>query len=227
MNTKTYILNLETTTKNCSVSLACNGNLIALKELNSDKYSHAEYLNLFIDEVLQQGGISFEDLSAVAVSQGPGSYTGLRIGVSTAKGLCYALNIPLIAIDTLEVLARQLSVDDGIIIPVLDARRMEVYQAVFNTEYEVMESVKPMVLTPDAYDTYFNKTKVYFVGNATLKMQTIIKHDKAVFQPESSPSAQEMGSVSFEKFKQSHFEDTAYFEPFYLKDFIALKSMKK
>ena len=121
-----YILNIETATKNCSVSLANGGKTILCKEIAEEGYSHAERLHVFIEEIIKEAGISLNDLSAVAVSQGPGSYTGLRIGVSAAKGLCFALGIPLIAVDTLQVLALQVKVTDGLIIPMIDARRMEV-----------------------------------------------------------------------------------------------------
>ena len=127
-----FILNIETATKNCSVSLAKNGDTIALREIAEEGYSHAEKLHVFIEEIIAESKISFEDLNAIAVSQGPGSYTGLRIGVSSAKGLCYALNIPMIAIDTLQSLAAQISISKGIIIPMIDARRMEVFNAIYD-----------------------------------------------------------------------------------------------
>ena len=124
-----YILNIETSTKNCSVSISNDGKLIAIKELNNGNYSHAEVLHPFMNGVLKEANITFDNLNAIAVSKGPGSYTGLRIGVSAAKGLCFSLNIPLISIDTLKSLAHSISIEKGIIIPMLDARRMEVYSA--------------------------------------------------------------------------------------------------
>ncbi len=127
-----FILNIETATKNCSVSISKKGKTIALKELNDGNYSHAEKLHELIIQVVQQTGIELSNLNAVAVSKGPGSYTGLRIGVSAAKGLCFALNIPLIAIGTLESLAQSISTSEGYKIPLLDARRMEVYSEVFD-----------------------------------------------------------------------------------------------
>ena len=127
-----YILNIETATKNCSVSIAKNGETILYKQIAEQGYSHAEKLHIFIEELLSEARISSKDLIAIAVSQGPGSYTGLRIGVSAAKGLCYALEIPLISIDTLLVLANQVKQTDGLIVPMIDARRMEVYSAIFN-----------------------------------------------------------------------------------------------
>ena len=131
-----YILNIETATKNCSVSLAKEGKTILCKEIAEEGYSHAERLHVFIEDLVQEAGIHFKDIQAIAVSQGPGSYTGLRIGVSAAKGLCYALNVPLIAVDTLQVLASQVQVEDGLIIPMIDARRMEVYSAIFDVKFE-------------------------------------------------------------------------------------------
>ena len=137
-----FILNIETATKNCSVSLANEGKTIACKEIAEQNFSHAEKLHVFIEELLQENNLTYKDLKAIAVSQGPGSYTGLRIGVSSAKGLCYALNIPLIAIDTLESLARKITISDGIIISMIDARRMEVYSAIFNVDYAKIRKVK-------------------------------------------------------------------------------------
>ena len=137
-----YILNIETATKNCSVALAKEGKTILCKEIAEEGYSHAERLHVFIEEIIKEVGITFQDLIAIAVSQGPGSYTGLRIGVSAAKGLCYALDIPLIAVDTLQVLASQATVSSGLIIPILDARRMEVYSAVFTSNYNKIRAVQ-------------------------------------------------------------------------------------
>ena len=136
-----YILNIETATKNCSVALAKDGKTILCKEIAEEGYSHAERLHVFIDEIIKEVGITFQELSAIAVSQGPGSYTGLRIGVSAAKGLCFALDIPLIAVDTLQVLASQAKVSNGLIIPMLDARRMEVYSAIFTPNFENKRAV--------------------------------------------------------------------------------------
>ena len=131
-----YILNIETATKNCSVSLARNGVTILCKEIAEEGYSHAEKLHVFIEEIIKESQLNIKDLHAVAVSKGPGSYTGLRIGVSTAKGLCYALGIPLISVDTLAVLAAAVKQNDGLIVPMIDARRMEVYSAVFDKNHQ-------------------------------------------------------------------------------------------
>ena len=221
------ILNIETTTKNCSVSLAENGKLLALKELNEGSYSHAEHLHSFIDLVLKKANKTYTDLSAIAVSKGPGSYTGLRIGVSAAKGFSFSLDIPLISIDTLEGLAHCVSAKEAVIIPILDARRMEVYQAVFKTNFDQIEKTKAQVVVENTYDSYLNSSKVFFVGDAVEKVETIITHINAIFVENTYPSAKEMVSLSYKKFQEGDFEDVAYFEPYYLKDFIAVKSTKK
>lgn len=221
------ILNIETTTKNCSVSLAENGTVLSIKELNDGGYSHAENLHPFIDLVLQESKKTYKDLSAIAVSKGPGSYTGLRIGISAAKGLSFALEIPLISVDTLQALAHKVCEEAGIIIPMLDARRTEVYQAVYNVDYNKIEPTKAALVEPNSYEQYLAKGKVYFIGDAVEKIQSIITHPNAVYIENEFPSAKEMVSLSFEKFQQKDFEDVAYFEPYYLKDFIAIKSTKK
>ncbi|VAW21152.1 tRNA threonylcarbamoyladenosine biosynthesis protein TsaB, partial [hydrothermal vent metagenome] len=149
-----YILNIETATKNCSVSIANNGETITLKELNSGEYSHAEKLHEFIEEVIRKSKIQLSDLKAVAVSKGPGSYTGLRIGVSAAKGLCFALDIPLISVDTLRTLALSVSITDGCVIPLLDARRMEVYSSVFDFNNKKIREVKAEIITEDSFNNF-------------------------------------------------------------------------
>ena len=221
------ILNIETTTKNCSVSLSKNGKLIALTEINDGGYSHAENLHPFIETVLAETKHQFSDLSAVAVSKGPGSYTGLRIGVSAAKGFCFALDIPLISVDTLQALAHQVTIECEMIIPILDARRMEVYQAVFDKQYQSIENTKAVVVEKDTYDNYLKTRKIAFLGDAVSKIKEVIKNNNAIFIENAFPSAKEMVTLSYEKFLQKNFEDVAYFEPYYLKDFIAIKSTKK
>ncbi len=218
----TYILNIETATKNCSVSLANEGKTILCKEIAEQGYSHAEKLHVFIEEILKEAAISVRDLKAVAISKGPGSYTGLRIGVSTAKGLCYALGVPLISIDTLQVLARQVVNEKGFIIPMIDARRMEVYSAVFDTQNNKIVEVQAEVLTEDSYATF--SENLYFIGDCQDKCKTVLIKDNFHFLPNVVfPSAKEMSALSFEKFTKNDFEDVAYFEPFYLKDFMLPK----
>ena len=221
-----YILNIETATKNCSVSLANDGKTIALKELNSDNYSHAEKLHEFIRHVVDEAGIELSELKAVAVSKGPGSYTGLRIGVSAAKGLCFALDIPLIAVNTLQALALSISVSDGYVVPLLDARRMEVYSSVFNSSNVSLREVKAEIISETSFSDYFKKQKIYLVGDGVEKCKGIITHKNVVFIDDKLPSSNEMSILSFEKYKKNDIEDVAYFEPFYLKEFIAIKSKK-
>ncbi|HLT52950.1 MAG TPA: tRNA (adenosine(37)-N6)-threonylcarbamoyltransferase complex dimerization subunit type 1 TsaB [Flavobacteriaceae bacterium] len=214
------ILNIETATTNCSVSLSQDGEILLLKEDYNTSYSHAETLHVYIENLLAEAKLKFSDLDAIAVSKGPGSYTGLRIGVSAAKGLCFALDKPLIAISTLEILASQVKHIDGVIVPMLDARRMEMYAAVFDSNYNQLRDIKAEILNETAFETYLNKGKVYFIGNAVEKSKTVITHPNAVFIENKLPSANEMASLSFNKYKKSDTEDVAYFEPFYLKDFM-------
>ena len=216
------ILNIETATKNCSVSLSKSGKTIFFKEHADQGYSHAEKLHVFIDQVIKECQINISEINAVAVSKGPGSYTGLRIGVSAAKGLCYALNIPLIAVDTLEILANQVQKKDGLIVPMLDARRMEVYSAVFNNDLEKISETKAEILSTDSYAEI--NEKIYFVGDCQEKCQTVLTKNNFEFLPEIVyPSANEMSKLSYQKFENKQFEDVAYFEPFYLKDFLLTK----
>lgn len=219
ISTLTYILNLETSTKNCSVTIAKDGETIVCNEIAEEGYSHAERLHVFIEKSLQEIGINFKDLSAIAVSQGPGSYTGLRIGVSAAKGLCYALGIPLVAVDTLKVLASQAKVDNGLIIPMIDARRMEVYSAIFSFDLENIRTTQAEIISETSFSEI--DQKIYFVGDCSEKCESILIQDNFVFLPEIKyPSAKEMSVLSFEKFRKADFVDVAYFEPFYLKDFM-------
>lgn len=220
-----YILNIETATKNCSVAIAKDGAVIAIKEVAEQGYSHAEKLHVFIEEVLRESELSFKELDAIAVSQGPGSYTGLRIGVSAAKGLCFALNIPLIAVDTLAVLAGKALFAEGLVVPMIDARRMEVYSAVFNARQEKIREVEAEVITEDSFNT-FDET-LYFVGDCTEKCKSVLIKTNFVFLDEIIyPSAREMAALSHAKYIKNDAVDVAYFEPFYLKDFM-ITSPKK
>lgn len=196
---------------------------MVLKEDYDSNYSHAERLHLFIEDVINQANIKKTDLSAIAVSKGPGSYTGLRIGVSTSKGLCYALDIPLISVSTLEALANQVDVKEGLVIPMLDARRMEVYSAVFNAKGNQIRKIQAEKLDESSFKNYLNESKVYFIGNGVAKTKPLIKNENAVFIEDKLPSANNMSKLAYTKYKKSDIEDVAYFEPFYLKDFIALK----
>lgn len=221
----TYILNLETATKNCSVSISQNGKTILCKEMAEAGYSHAEKLHVFIEESLKESKLSFNDLSAIAVSQGPGSYTGLRVGVSAAKGLCFALNLPLISVDTLQVLASQLSITEGVVIPMIDARRMEVYSAIFTSKFDKIREVQAEILTENSFEGI--SETIHFVGDCAEKAKTVLTNANFIFHEEIIyPSANEMGVLSYQKFQQNEFEDVAYFEPYYLKDFMVTVAKK-
>ena len=215
------ILCLETSTTNCSVAIAVDGEIIALQEDNNNKYSHAEKLHSFIDQVLAESGTLKSSLEAIAVSKGPGSYTGLRIGVSAAKGLCFAIDVPLIAIPTLEALAHQAVTENGCIIPMLDARRLEVYAAVFSSDNNQIRETKAEVLDENSYGDYLKTTKVCFIGDGVEKFKALCKHKNAIFMDNKLPSAKQMGMLAELKYQKNDFEDVAYFEPYYLKDFIA------
>jgi tRNA threonylcarbamoyladenosine biosynthesis protein TsaB len=218
-----YILNIETATTNCSVSLSKEGKTIVLKEDYDKKYSHAERLHVYIDTILNEANIAFKDLDAIAVSKGPGSYTGLRIGVSAAKGLCFGLDIPLISVSTLEALAHQVNQENGVIVSMLDARRMEVYSSVFDTGYNQIRETQAQILDETSFGDYLKQDKVYFIGNGVEKTKEIINHPNAVFVENKLPSANEMSRLAYNKYKISDIEDVAYFEPYYLKDFVAIK----
>ena len=216
------ILNLETATKNCSVTIAREGKTIACKEIAEQNFSHAEKLHVFIEELLAENNLKFSDLNAIAVSQGPGSYTGLRIGVSSAKGFCYALNIPLIAVDTLQLLAKQIQIEDGIIIPMIDARRMEVFTAIYDKNHQQIRTTQAEIIDENAYQEILEK--IHLVGDGTEKFKNTLTDNKFVFHSEVVfPSANQMSELSFVNYKNSDFVDVAYFEPYYLKDFILTK----
>ena len=214
-----YILNIETATRNCSVAISKDGETLVSLEMAEQGYSHAEKLHVFIEESLAQAQLAYKDLDAVAVSQGPGSYTGLRIGVSAAKGLAFALDIPLIAVDTLEVLALQAKVNDGIIVPVIDARRMEVYSAIFDSNVQKIREIQAEIITEESFSAFGQN--VYFVGDCLEKCKTVLTKQNFIFLDDVIfPSAKEMAKISDEKYKKNDTVDVAYFEPYYLKDFM-------
>ena len=221
------ILNIETATKNCSVSIAENGKVLAIRELNEGNYSHAEKLHPFIQEVYNELKITASKIDAIAVSKGPGSYTGLRIGVSAAKGLSYAIGKPLISIETLKSLAHSIEVEEGMIVPMIDARRMEVYSAVYNSSYEQKREIQAEIINEDSFKEELLKGKVYFLGDGAAKCKEIIVHENAIFVEGKFPSSKEMAQLSYSKYKKNDIEDVAYFEPFYLKDFVAIPEKKK
>lgn len=213
------ILCLETSTTNCSVAIAVNGKVKGIREENNQKFSHAEKLHVFIAEVLNESGLDKKDLDAIAISKGPGSYTGLRIGVSAAKGLCFALDIPLISIPTLEVLAQQAEYEDCYIIPLLDARRMEVYSAVFNSKKKQIRETKAEILDENSFQEYLEGQKTIFLGDGAAKFKELCSHKNVVFLEDKFPSATSMALLAEAKYKISDTEDVAYFEPYYLKEF--------
>ena len=216
------ILCLETATTNCSLALSVNGSVTVLIEDNSEQFSHAERLHTFIEQVLVEANISKGNLDAIAVSKGPGSYTGLRIGVSAAKGLCFALDIPLISIPTLDSLALQVGdIEKGVIISMLDARRMEVYSAVFSSEGNQVRETRAEILTEMSFTQYLEEGPVMFVGSGVEKFERICQHKNASFLNNKLPSANQMAEMAETKYKISDIEDVAYFEPYYLKDFIS------
>ncbi|MGM0635311.1 MAG: tRNA (adenosine(37)-N6)-threonylcarbamoyltransferase complex dimerization subunit type 1 TsaB [Bacteroidota bacterium] len=217
----TTILSLETATTNCSVALSVDGKTTCIKEVNNQKYSHAENLHQFINQILDEVNLSVNDLDAIAVSKGPGSYTGLRIGVSAAKGLCFAADLPLISISTLDSLAKQVDANaDEVIVPMLDARRMEVYSKIVDSNNKTLEPTEAKILDNTSYQTVLDKQKVHFIGSGVSKFKTICQHKNATFHLEKDPSARQMGDIAYEKFQEKDFEDVAYFEPYYLKDFM-------
>ena len=218
----TYILHLETATKVCSVALSKNGGLIALKESMEDGYAHGENLNLFIEDVLKEGGITTKALSAVSLASGPGSYTGLRIGAATAKALCYALEIPLIAIDALTCLA-QLAREKHAnqkLCAAIDARRMEVYNLIVDQDGSLLKEISADVIDEDSYTEY--EPYVCF-GDGAEKLIETWKGRNCSFDLSIKSSASGQVKLAFQKFNAADFEDVAYWEPFYLKDFIAGK----
>ncbi|MBN2773225.1 MAG: tRNA (adenosine(37)-N6)-threonylcarbamoyltransferase complex dimerization subunit type 1 TsaB [Prolixibacteraceae bacterium] len=224
------ILLLESSTEVCSVALAKDGQLVDLEE-NREGLNHSELLTSFVETIFIRNNISASRLDAVAVSKGPGSYTGLRIGVSAAKGLCYAAGLPLIAISTLESMAKylinhpeefQLKVDEcTLFCPMIDARRMEVYYSVYSHKGEIKEPVTAKVVTEDTFRDMLNEYKLVLYGNGAQKCKDIIVDKNAVFSEPQKASARFMAEIAEVYFKKQKFEDVAYFEPFYLKDFIA------
>ncbi|HZX63107.1 MAG TPA: tRNA (adenosine(37)-N6)-threonylcarbamoyltransferase complex dimerization subunit type 1 TsaB [Bacteroidales bacterium] len=228
------ILNIETATGVCSIALARDGQLIGLKESNT-KYNHSSVLTLFMDEVLKTAGVALPDLDAVAVSEGPGSYTGLRIGVASAKGLCYALEKPMIGVSTLQAMAigmvhpvSAIQETHLLYCPMIDARRMEVYCAIFDERGNEIRETRAEIMDENSFMEYLGKNRVVFAGDGALKCRPLFdKHPNAVFSEDFQASAKFMISLSEEKFSQKKFEDIAYFEPYYLKDFVAGKPRVK
>ena len=223
------LLCIETSGKNCSVALFEGLQLVSIREVHTEQFSHSENLHVFIEQVLKESNLHPKAIKAIAISAGPGSYTGLRIGVATAKGLCYGWDIPLIALPTLRILAEQVSyefTDIEYIIPMIDARRMEVFTAVYSHDFSPILGERAEILTESTFDTYLNKGKTIFLGDGITKFQAICKHKNAYFWENKFPSAKQMGRLALEKYQAQAFEDIAYFEPFYLKEVYLVKSEK-
>ncbi len=225
-----YILHIESTSTVCSVALSHNENLVAIKELNNG-YTHAENLHLFIQDVLKEAGITTQQLNAISVSNGPGSYTGLRIGFSAAKGLAYALQVPLITIDTLQaltVMALKKTNANSLYCPMLDARRMEVYCALYAQDLKEVLPVNAMVLNEESTKTFAKQQEaIYFFGDGMPKAKTLLSTlANARFIENITASAGSLISLSWEKYQKKEFADTAYAEPNYLKEFFFTSAKK-
>ena len=225
------ILLIETSTALCSTALAENGAIISYRESSAPK-AHASLTAVFIDEMLKEKGISIADCDAVCVSMGPGSYTGLRVGVSTAKGLCFGSGKPLMAVGTLDTLVAQ-AVAEGLvpegcryIIPMIDARRMEVYSAVFTPDCQQITETQPVIVDENSFASQLEEGPVLFIGDGAGKCADVIKHPNAGFV-QCWPKADAILMQAMEAYKEKRFKDGAYFEPFYLKEFVATVSKKK
>lgn len=222
------ILNIESSTTNCSVALGTEGICTDVRQVN-DGYAHAEKLAPFVSELLRENKLRTEDLDAIAVSMGPGSYTGLRIGVALAKGLCYATGKPLIAVPTLEIMCLHPTVrahQNTLLCPMLDARRMEVYTAVYNHALTTVEAISAKILTEDSFTERLTNNPVLFFGPGAEKFKAVTQHPNARFADGVLPGAREMCALSYARFQEKQFENVAYFEPFYLKDFMATTPKK-
>lgn len=224
------ILSIETSTRNCSVALSKSGKTLAIKEASSDQYIHSEKLHVFIEELIHSQSIDFTDIDAVAVTKGPGSYTGLRIGVSAAKGLCFSINKPLIAIDSLTVLAQRSkdTVDlnkEDLLIPMIDARRMEVYCAIFNSEASIQSDVEAKIIDENSFSELM-ANKIYLLGDGASKVKEVLDNERLQWLDIDFPNADALGKLAYSKYLNQEFEDLAYFEPWYFKDFVAGKPKK-
>jgi tRNA threonylcarbamoyladenosine biosynthesis protein TsaB len=222
------ILLIETATAACSVGLIAGESLTGLRE-SFDQRSHAEQITLFIEQLMQEAALTYQQLDAIAVSKGPGSYTGLRIGVSTAKGICYATDKPLIAIGTLAAMAQgighqkaELFAEGDLLCPMIDARRMEVYTAVFNLAGKKLSDTEAVVVDENTFAELFAHHRVWFFGDGAHKCRApFAGQPNARFLEEVMPSAAFMVKPALEAYANKSFENVAYFEPFYLKDFVA------
>lgn len=229
------LLHLETAASVCSVALARDGQLLALRE-SDEKNAHSKVITLFVQEVMSSAGIMLEELDAVAVSEGPGSYTGLRIGVATAKGLCYSLDKPLIAVPTLESMAggmAELAKDlktglPVLLCPMLDARRMEVYSALFSADGKIFRETRAEIIDEHSYEEYREKYHLLLAGEGAEKCRPVLDHHQNItFLQNYRISAASLIPLALQRYHEGRFENNAYFEPFYLKDFVAAKPVVK
>ena len=219
------IILIETSTSLCSAALAENGTITAYRESSAPK-AHASLTAVFVQEVLAERGLALSDCDAVCVSKGPGSYTGLRVGVSTAKGLCFGSGKPLVAVGTLDTLVAQADNSQfRFIIPMIDARRMEVYAAVFEDSRQITETA-PVIVDENSFSEYLEQGPCLFIGDGAGKCADVIRHQNAHFC-QCNPKASAMLHPAMEALNEKRFEDVAYFEPFYLKEFVATVSKKK
>ncbi|HRZ41609.1 MAG TPA: tRNA (adenosine(37)-N6)-threonylcarbamoyltransferase complex dimerization subunit type 1 TsaB [Bacteroidales bacterium] len=224
------LLAIESSTKVCSVVLADETRIIASREVVNGN-QHAALLTKFMEEVLQEGAVSGKEIDAVAVSKGPGSYTGLRIGASAAKGICFACNIPLVAVSSLFAMARKagyLCSPGDIVVPMIDARRMEVYREVYDHQMNLLESVEPVIINPESFDHYTRSGRVFIVGDGILKFgDTFAGRENILLIPEIYPQAEYLVQPAIERLQKGDADDLAYFEPLYVKDFAAGKPRVK
>ena len=230
-----YLLCVESGTSTCSVALSKGLEVISVVEVHDQGNNHAKTLTVFVQKVLQDSGLTANDLSAVVVSKGPGSYTGLRIGVSVAKGICYAVSKPLIAIGSLEsmtygamewVKENPNFATPEIFCPMIDARRLEVYTQLFDSNVNSLSPIEAKILDENSFSDILDNKRIVFFGNGSAKAKPIITHTNALFIDNFSPSARFMIPLAVERLKEKKYEDTAYFEPLYLKEFVAIKSTK-
>ncbi|MDR3268155.1 MAG: tRNA (adenosine(37)-N6)-threonylcarbamoyltransferase complex dimerization subunit type 1 TsaB [Tannerella sp.] len=224
------ILHLETSTSVCSVALSVAGNVV-FEKISYEGPSHAALLGVFVEEAVSFAAAKSYRPEAVAVSGGPGSYTGLRIGISMAKGLCMGWEIPLIAVPTLKIMAskavRRCAGKEGLYCAMLDARRMEVYAAIYDAGLSLVRETKAEVVTPETYRMFLEQGEVCFFGNGSDKYRTVVASERAVFLEDIHPLATDMATLAEKSFQEKAFEDVAYFEPFYLKEFIATTPKNK
>ncbi|MBN2610353.1 MAG: tRNA (adenosine(37)-N6)-threonylcarbamoyltransferase complex dimerization subunit type 1 TsaB [Bacteroidales bacterium] len=232
------ILNIDTATPVCSVAL-CDGAKVLSYTDSAEEKAHASHLGVYIEKMLQTEGIGIKQLDAVAVSKGPGSFTGLRIGVSVAKGISYAADIPLIAVDTLQAMAfgmvemtKRLRLTDfdaarALYCPMIDARRMEVYTALYDSQLITIEAVNAKIINGQSFETVLRSKKIVFAGTGAAKCMDSIKNENAVFLTDFMHSSRFMNMIAQSRFNKGIFENVAYFEPYYLKDFVATVAKRK